>query len=316
MGRSFPGKTVPVAPNQLGISRTKRLLVALGLNGALVVGEVISGLAAHSTALLADAGHNLADVVALGISLLALRFSLRRATSVRSFGYHRATILAALANMGMLFVVSVAVAVDASWRLGHVGTLRPGLVIIVATISAALNLASALLLIDRGRDLNLRSAMVHLGADALAAAAIAVAGCVEYFAGRFFILDPIVSLVIAVLIAIEAVRIGRASVDVLLESVPADVNPVELAAAIAAVAGVDGVHDLHCWSLSGDVRALSAHVLVSGHPSLEEAHIGGDQVKQTVRARFAIAHATLELECEPCEDEHNVFCDIDTPASA
>jgi len=291
-------------------------LVALALNGALVVGEVVSGIAAHSTALLADSGHNLADVVALGLSLVALRFSLRRATSTRSFGYHRATILAALGNMGMLLVVSLAVAVDASWRLGRVGTLRPGLVIIVATISAGLNLASALLLVDRSRDLNLKSAMVHLGADAVASAGIAVAGCVEYFTGRFFILDPLVSLVIALLIAVEAVRIGRASVDVLLESVPADVNPLELATAIAGIEGVDGVHDLHCWSLSGDVRALSAHVLVSGHPTLEEAQVVGDRVKQAVRTKFAIAHATLELECEPCEDEHNIFCDIDAATSA
>jgi cobalt-zinc-cadmium efflux system protein len=305
-----------VAAGEQGINRTKRLLAALALNGALVVGEVISGIAAHSTALLADSGHNLADVVALGLSLVALRFSLRRATSTRSFGFHRATILAALANMGMLLVVSVAVAVDASWRLGHVGTLRPGLVIIVASISAALNLTSALLLVDRSRDLNLKSAMVHLGADAIAAAGIAVAGCVEYFTGRFFILDPLVSLVIAILIAVEAVRIGRASVDVLLESVPADVNPLELATAIAGIEGVDGVHDLHCWSLSGDVRALSAHVLVSGHPTLEEAQVVGDRVKQAVRTKFAIAHATLELECEPCEDEHNVFCDIDAATSA
>ena len=296
---------------QLTMSRTKRLLIALVLNGALVAAEIVSGIAAHSSSLLADAGHNLADVGALALALVALRFSLRRATSTRSFGYHRATILAALANMGILFAVTVAVAANAAWRLGHVGTLRPGVVVVVATISTIVNLASALVLFERGRDLNLKAAMVHLGADALAAATIAIAGCVEFFTGRFYILDPLVSLVVAILIAIEAIRLGRASIDVLLESVPADVNPVELATAIAETPGVDGVHDLHCWSLSGDVRALSAHVLISGHPSLEEAQVVGDRVKHMVHTRFAIAHATLELECEPCEDEQNTFCDID-----
>jgi cobalt-zinc-cadmium efflux system protein len=284
------------------------------LNGLLVAAEVVSGLAAHSSALLADAGHNLADIAALALAVVALRFSLRRATSTHSFGYHRATILAALANMGILFAVTIAVAVNAAWRLGHVGTLRPGVVVVVATISAVVNLASVLVLIERGRDLNVKAAMVHLGADALAAATIAIAGCVEFFTGRFYILDPLVSLAVALLIAVEAIRIGRASVDVLLESVPADVNPMELAAAIAEIPGVDGVHDLHCWSLSGDVRALSAHVLVSGHPSLEEAQVVADRVKQVVHARFSIAHATLELECEPCDDEQNTFCEIDLDA--
>jgi cobalt-zinc-cadmium efflux system protein len=300
--------------SKLTMSRTKRLLVALVLNGLLVAAEVVSGLAAHSSALLADAGHNLADIAALALAVVALRFSLRRATSTHSFGYHRATILAALANMGILFAVTIAVAVNAAWRLGHVGTLRPGVVVVVATISAVVNLASVLVLIERGRDLNVKAAMVHLGADALAAATIAIAGCVEFFTGRFYILDPLVSLAVALLIAVEAIRIGRASVDVLLESVPADVNPMELAAAIAEIPGVDGVHDLHCWSLSGDVRALSAHVLVSGHPSLEEAQVVADRVKQVVHARFSIAHATLELECEPCDDEQNTFCEIDLDA--
>jgi cobalt-zinc-cadmium efflux system protein len=284
------------------------------LNGVLVAAEIVSGLAAHSSALLADAGHNLADVAGLALALVALRFSLRRATSTHSFGYHRATILGALANMGILFAVTVAVAINAAWRLGHVGTLRPGVVVVVAIISAAVNLASVLVLIDRGRDLNLKAAMVHLAADALAAATVAIASSVEFFTGRFFILDPLVSLAVAVLIALEAIRIGRASVDVLLESVPADVDPLELAAAIAETPGVDGVHDLHCWSLSGDVRALSAHVLITGHPSLEEAQVVADRVKQVVHTRFSIAHATLELECEPCEDEQNTFCEIDVEA--
>jgi cobalt-zinc-cadmium efflux system protein len=302
--------------SKLTLSRTKRLLAALVLNAALVAAEILGGLAAHSSALLADAGHNFADVAALGLALVALRFSLRRATSLRSFGYHRATILAALANMGILFAVTVAVAINAAWRLGHVGTIRPGIVVVIAAISALVNVASLLVLLERSRDLNFRAAILHLGADAIAAATVVIAGCVELFTGRFYILDPLVSLAVAILIAFEAIRIGRASVDVLLESVPADVDPVELAAAIAETPGVDGVHDLHCWSLSGDVRALSAHLLVSGHPSLEEAQLVAEQVKQVVHTRFSIAHATLELECEPCEDEQHTFCEIDVDAAA
>ena len=155
--------------------------------------------------------------------------------------------------------------------------------------------------------------MLHLGADAISSLAITLAAIVEYSTGRFFLLDPVVSLALALLIAIEAVRIGRNSVNVLLESVPEDVDPAEVASVIQAIEGVDGVHHLHCWSLSGDVRALSAHILVSGHPTLEEAHVVGERVKQAIAPRFSIAHSTLELECEPCVDDIDEFCVIELP---
>lgn len=295
------------------MSTTRRLVVAFALNAALVIAEVFGAMIAHSAALIADAGHNTADVAALLLALLAHRYSLRRPTSSRSFGYHRATILAALANMVILLVVTIGVAAEAIWKLQHVSTLRPGVVVVVALVATAIDAISALVLLDRSRDLNLKAAMVHLGADAISSLGITIAAIVEYSTGRLFILDPIVSLALAVLIAIEAVRIGRASVNVLLESVPADVDPVEVASVIRAVDGVDGVHHLHCWSLSGDVRALSAHVLIAGHPTLEEAQLVGERVKQAIAPRFSISHSTLELECEPCLDEVDEFCEIELP---
>ena len=287
----------------------------MALNAALVLAEVFGGLLAHSAALIADAGHNLADVAALLLALVAFRYSLRRATSSRSFGYHRATILAALANVAVLLFVTIGVAAEAVWKLHHLSTLRPGLVIVIAAIAVVVDGISAVILLDRSRDLNLKAAMLHLGADAISSLGITIAALVEFLFGRFYILDPLVSLGLALLIAVEAIRIGRDSVNVLLEAVPDDVNPTEVLAAIQAVQGVDGVHHLHCWSLSGEVRALSAHVLVSGHPSLEEAQLVGDRVKAAIGPRFSISHATIELECEPCEDGDD-FCLIDTPVSA
>lgn len=297
------------------MTTAKRLLIAIGLNAALVVAEVVGGLVAHSAALVADAGHNLADVAALALALVAFRYSLRRATSSRSFGYHRATILAALGNVAVLLFVTIGVAAEAIWKLHHLTSLRPGIVIVIAAVAAVVDGISALVLIDRSRDLNLKAAMLHLGADAFSSIGITIAALIEFLSGRFFILDPAVSLALALLIAVEAIRIGRDSVNVLLESVPDDVDPNEVAAAIQAVPGVDGVHHLHCWSLSGDVRAMSAHVLVSGHPTLEEAQVVGDRVKSAIGPRFSISHATIELECEPCADDDD-FCLIDVPVSA
>ena len=116
-------------------------------------------------------------------------------------------------------------------------------------------------------------------------------------------LDPAVSLVIGAVISWQAIKLIRASTDILLESTPATLDVDELASAMVAVEGVDGVHDLHVWSLSSEVRALSAHIVLSGHPTLEEAQAVGLEVKAAIGVRFEIAHATLELECEHCSDD-------------
>ncbi len=124
--------------------------------------------------------------------------------------------------------------------------------------------------------------------------------------------DPVASLVVAVIILVEAYRLLRASVDVLLESSPADVDLAELTATMGRVPGVSEVHDLHVWSLSSDVRALSAHVVLSGHPTLEQAQVVGDRVKSAIGAPFTIAHSTLELECERCTDGEADPCLMDS----
>jgi len=162
-----------------------------------------------------------------------------------------------------------------------------------------------------GGDLNMRSALLHMAGDALASLGVAIAGLVILVTGRYDWLDPAVSIGIAVLIAFEAVRLVRQAADVLLESTPRDLDLGDLSAAIVDVEGVDEVHDLHVWSLSSDVRALSAHLVLSGHPSLEEAQVVGERVKRTIGSPFVIAHATLELECESCNDGDGDPCVMD-----
>lgn len=291
--------------------RARRLLAAGALNALLVLAEVIGGLAAHSTALLSDAGHNLSDVAALVLAFSATRLALRSPTRAHSFGFHRASVLSAAANVGILLAVSVAIVIAGIDRLAHPGAVDAPPVIAIAGAGLAVNVLGALVLREHRGDINVRTALVHLASDAGASLAVLASGVVILVRPGARAIDPAVSLAVAVLVALEALRIGRESMDMLLEATPADLDVVALTSAICEVRGVAAVHDLHCWSLSSDVRALSAHVVVDGHPSLQEAQAVGELVKEAVEAPFSIAHSTLELECEPCAPALGEACGIE-----
>jgi cobalt-zinc-cadmium efflux system protein len=297
------------------MDRTRKLAISLSLNLALVAVEVSFAVVAHSTALAADAGHNLADVGALGISLVAVRLALRPPSPSRSFGNHRATILAALTNACLVAVVTLLIVVASAERLAHPVPVRAGIMVSVAALGLVVNGLCAILLRDRSGDLNMRASVVHMAGDALSSLAVVIAGAILLVAPSATWLDPAAALVITAVILVQAIRVVRGSVAVLLESTPPDLDPAAVASAMAEVTGVSQVHDLHAWSLSSDVRVLSAHVVVAGHPSLEEAQATGERVKQAVARRFAIAHATLELECERCDESEDEHCRM-TPAPA
>ncbi len=287
------------------MDRSRRLAVSLVLTAALVVVEVGFGLVAHSSGLLADAGHNLSDVGALVLSLVAVRLALRPPSAARSFGNHRATILAALANAALIAVVTVLIVIDSVHRFGHPEHVRAGLVIVVASFGLVVNGLAAVVLRDGSNDLNMRAAMVHMAGDALASLAVVAAAVVLVFVPSATWLDPVSALVVAAVIVVQAVRVFASSIAVLLESTPSDLDLAELTAAMAAVPGVGEVHDLHVWSLSSEMRVLSAHMVLTGHPTLEEAQLVGDRVKATIAGPFEIAHSTLELECERCNDDED-----------
>jgi cobalt-zinc-cadmium efflux system protein len=299
------------------MTRERRLVLAIGLNGLIVVVQVVAGIAAGSLGLLADAGHNLADVAAVVISLVALRLSRRPATPRRSFGWHRSTILAAQANAVAILVVTALVGIEAVQRLLSPEPVDGGLVIAAAALGLVANTAAALVLHgDRGHDLNIRSAVLHTVSDAAASAGVLVAGLVIALAGGWYWLDPLVSLALAGVIAARGVRLLGETASVLLESAPPGLDAAGLAAAMAGVDGVESVHDLHVWSLSSELHALAAHLVLEGHPSLEEAQVVGDRVRRRLSANHAIAHATLELECEACADPEDDPCGMDAHAVA
>ncbi len=313
---------LPGAGGDVAVSarRERRLLLALGLNGVIVVVQVVFGFIARSLGLLADAGHNLTDVAAILASVLAMRWARRRPNRHRSFGYHRATILAAQGNAASILAITVFILYEGIRRLVSPEPVTGRIVVIVALVAATANLGGAFAIREshaghghkdgQGDDLNMRSAMLHLVGDAAASVGVAVAGAVILVTGGWFWLDPLVSMAIGVLIAVQAWKLLRSATDILLESTPEGIDIDEVSAAMRDVVGVEQVHDLHVWSLSSDVRALSAHIVLDGHPTLEEAQVVGNAVKRSLGSQFGITHATIELECESCAPEGD-WCKID-----
>ena len=287
------------------MSRRNRLTLALVLNIGLSVGLVIAGRAAHSTGLIADAGHNLTDAMAILLVLGADLLSRRPATARRSFGLQRATILAALANGVVLIAVTSSIVWLAVERLLHPGTVQGSIVLIAASASALLNLAVVSLLVEDHHDLSVRSALLHAVGDVLGSSVVALSGLVAMIASGPLVqrIDPIASLVVAALIIVEALRITRSSLHILLEGVPTDLDLEVVRAAICETDQIVEVHDLHVWALSSESRAMSAHVVVQGDPTLSDAEGLLIAAKALLAERFAINHATIELESSSCADD-------------
>lgn len=296
-------------PGGANAARTAyRLRIAIGLTALFVLVEGLAGLASHSLALLADAGHNLTDVLALILSLWAFELASHPSTAERTFGLHRAGILAALANAIVLVVIAVGIVVEAYRRLVAPEPVAAGLMIAVAAVATVLNLAIALWLHRPSEhDLNVRASFVHVAGDAASAAGVVVAGILIALTGQTW-LDPAVSLLIAFFIAWTSRGVIREAVDVLLEGTPSDLDARQVLAAMRQVSGVLDVHDLHLWSISSSVRAASAHVLVEDQPVSVACNILS-AVNEVLADRFRITHTSLQLETTAC-DPGEVFCHL------
>lgn len=298
------------------MTRLSRLSVSLALNATLVAVLAAFGAWTRSLALLADAGHNLADVAALTGTLLTARWAMRPSTPRRSFGYHRGTILAALANATLTVAITTVIAWEALHRLSHPGTVNGGVMALVGGVALVINLLSVLVLNERSKDLNMRTATWHMAADALTGLGVVAAGLVILTVPGTQLIDPAISLGIGAMIFIQSWKLIRESVDILLESTPRDMDLSNLTTIMEAVPGVSEVHDLHVWSLSSEIRALSAHLVLAGHPDLENAQAVADAVKCSILKPFSIGHATLETECERCVRDDEDPCAVETVTRA
>lgn len=288
---------------------TSRLSLSLFLTLAFVIIEAAAGIFSNSLALLTDAAHNLTDVIALGLSWFAIRITSQPANARKTYGYHRAGILVALLNSTTLVLISIGIFYEAYKRFISPPEVQSSVLIVVGLIAVMINLATALL-VHRGSesDLNLRSAFVHLMGDVISTVGAVIAGVIIYFTGANW-LDPLVSVLIGFLILYNAWGILRDAIDILLESTPRDVDLKKMVSEINEVDGVLGVHDLHVWSLTQNLRSMSAHILTADISVSAGAEIQG-RINELVYHRYNISHATLQLECVDCCDSSSLYCRI------
>lgn len=267
--------------------------IGVALNVGFVAIEATYGVIANSLALLADAGHNLSDVAGLLLAWGAVWLGRRTPTAKRTYGFGRTSILAALANAVLLLVAIGAIAWEAIRRFEAPQPVEGGTVMVVAAIGIVINTATALLFM-RGRkgDINIRGAFLHMAADAGVSAGVVVAGLVITMTGWLW-LDPVVSLVIVVVIALGTWGLLKDSVAMAIDAVPPGIDRDEVFAHLQGLEGVTEVHDLHIWPLSTTSTALTVH-LVRSDDRIDDAFTA--KVTEALKDRFGIGHATIQFE--------------------
>ena len=296
------------------------LKISLGVTLAYMVLLVVAGIRAHSLALLSEAGHNLSDFLALLLSLVAVYLQSRPASSTKTYGYHRAGVLAALVNAVSLVAVAFFIFYEAFHRLQHPEHVQASTMMWVAAAGVVMNGVIALLLyrsvgrsVGRsGGDVNIRSALLHEVGDTLSTAAVIAGAWAILITGNYWI-DSVLSLGIGVLILWSGFGIVRETLNILLEGTPRGVKLELVETAIRSIDGVNDVHDLHCWSIGSETRALSCHIAIADiPPSVSERILR--EVKECLHVHFRIDHTTIQFEHVECEVAHGCVIPVDDGA--
>jgi cobalt-zinc-cadmium efflux system protein len=281
---------------------TRVLQVSLVVTMAYIVLLVIAGIRAHSLALLSEAGHNVSDLLALLLSLAAVYLEQRPPSATKTYGYSRAGVLAAFINAMTLVAIAFYIFYEAAHRLIAPQHVHPGLMIGVAAAGVVLNGAIALLLWRGSKDLNIRSAFLHMLGDTLSTAAVIAGGSAIMATGQDWI-DPALSFGIGAMILWSSFAIIRETLNILLEGTPRGMDVALVARDIATVSGVNDVHDLHVWSIGSNRHALSCHISIADiPPSASEAILR--EVQERLRAKFHIHHTTIQFEHVVCDIAH------------
>lgn len=283
-----------------GSRNQRQLKIVLALTTAYLLAEVVGGLVTHSLALLADAGHMLTDVGGLALALVAIRFGERPATSERTYGFYRVEILAALANAVVLIWISVYILFEAYQRFRKPPVVASRTMLIVAAIGLAVNIVGVVILkAGSSQSLNLKGAYFEVLSDMLSSVAVIVAGIIMWATGWFYA-DPILSAGIGLFIFPRTWKLLREAVGVLLEGTPSDVNLAAVRAAVASVSGVADVHDLHVWTLTSGINAMSVHAVLANGASHDEVL---EAVGRRITSDFKIAHVTVQVESKGCAEK-------------
>jgi cobalt-zinc-cadmium efflux system protein len=275
----------------------------------VLVLEVAGGLMSNSLALLSDAGHVLADGIALLLSWYGVRQAERPASHRMTFGYHRVGVLIAIVNAVSILAISGVILYEAAERFTQKPPVNSGVMLGIAVLGLIANIVVAQWLRkDRDQSINIRSAFWHAAGDALASVGVIIGAIVIMFTG-LYVVDAIVSMLISVIILISAFGIFREGFRIILEGVPKDINVDEVVNAIKGLPEVRDVHDIHIWSISSNLRAMSTHIVVDDC-YVSQAEAIRRRVEDTVRSRFDIGHTTVQIECGQCGKD-GLFCSLE-----
>jgi cobalt-zinc-cadmium efflux system protein len=285
-----------------------KLRAGIFFSALILAAEIAGGILTNSVALLADAGHVLTDVIALALSWYGVAQARRPATRRMTFGYHRIGVLIAVLNASTIIAVAAFILYEAIRRMGAPPEVRSIPMMIVAAAGLAVNLFVALWLREeRGENLNVRSAFWHAAGDALASVGVIIGGVIITLTG-LNIVDPIIGAVIGLIIVAAAWGILKDGLRVLLEASPSHVDVDKMVKALLALPGVKDVHDMHVWSITPEIHAMSGHVLIADQAVSQAASIQ-ESIEELLRERFKIGHSTLQLECQSCEAS-GVLCSL------
>ena len=286
----------------------RALRYSLAATFAYVLITLFAGLRAHSLALLSEAGHNVTDLLALLLSWVAVFIQTRPPSATKTFGYHRAGVLAAFVNALTLVAIAFYIFYEAFMRMRNPVKVHAGIMIWVAVIGVLMNGAISWVLFRAAHDVNIRSAFIHQLGDTLSTAAVIVGGWIIMLTGRTWV-DPALSIGIACLILWSSFGIIRETLNILLEGAPQGLSAERIAASLNGVAGVRDVHDVHVWSIGSDTHALSCHVRIDDI-TLSESEIILRQVKDLLNAQYHIMHTTIQFENGDCEIAHGCVIPI------
>lgn len=283
-----------------------KLKLAIVLTAFTLLMEVVGGLLANSLALLSDAGHVFADVVALSLSWYGVRQAERPASGGMTFGYHRVGVIVAIVNALSIFAIAAFILYEAYHRLLQPPEVNSLLMTSVAVVGLGVNIVVAFWLRKEQRNnLNVRSAFWHALGDALASVGVIAGGIIILFTGLFWV-DPLIAVLIGLVITISGWRILSEGFRVLLESTPRHVDTLEMIDSLRCVPGVKDVHDVHVWSITPELHAMSCHVLIDDLYTSEATGIR-QKVEDVLQSKFNITHTTLQMECQKC-DTNDTFC--------
>ncbi len=282
-----------------GEERSK-LVLACALTGTMFIVEGIAGFLTNSLALLSDAGHMLTHMIALLISLGAIMFASRPPTARKTYGFYRLEILAALFNGATLFLITIWIFFHAYKRIINPEPVASGHMLIVAIVGLLVNLACAYILKTSHGSLNIKSAFMHMMADTFSSLVVVFGAIIMHYT-QWYILDPALSILICIVILVWSYQLITESVDILLEATPKDVDLENVVKSISELDEIEGVHDVHIWTITSGMYAMSAHIYIKDLMVSETQQIMS-KINTLVNEKFSIGHTVIQFESNVCSD--------------